>query len=79
MLKVDIGVHASGRIVDSAFTLTFEENSIWQPLVKASQSATNAGIRAAGVDARLGEIGAIIQETMESYEVEIKGHLQKSE
>lgn len=29
----------------------------------------------AGIDARLGEIGGAIQETMESYEVEIKGKL----
>lgn len=26
-----------------------------------------------GVDARLGEIGGVIQETMESYEVEVNG------
>ena len=35
--------------------------------------ATNTGIRMAGIDARLDEIGAAIQETMESYEVELDG------
>ena len=32
-----------------------------------------AGIREAGVDARLGDIGAAVQEVMESYEVELDG------
>lgn len=35
--------------------------------------ATEAGIKAAGIDARLGEIGGEIQEVMESYEVTIEG------
>ena len=37
------------------------------------QDATNTGIKHAGIDARLNEIGEVIQETMESYEVEIDG------
>ena len=31
------------------------------------------GIQQSGVDARLGEIGAAIQETMESHEIELDG------
>ena len=31
------------------------------------------GIREAGVDARLGDIGAAVQEVMESYEIELDG------
>ena len=31
------------------------------------------GIKEAGIDARLNEIGAAIQETMESYELELDG------
>lgn len=31
------------------------------------------GIKHAGIDARLNEIGEVIQETMESYEVELDG------
>lgn len=41
----------------------------------AVKDATNTGLKEAGIDARLGEIGAKIQETMESYEVEIKGRV----
>lgn len=71
VLKVDIGVHVNGNIVDSAFTLAF--NPRYDPLLAAVKAATNAGIREAGIDARLGEIGGVIQEVMESYEVEING------
>lgn len=71
VLKVDIGVQCSGRICDSAFTLTFEEKH--NPLLEAVRAATNTGIREAGIDARLGEIGAAIQETMESHEYEVDG------
>lgn len=71
VMKVDFGVHVNGRIVDSAFTVAFEPK--YDNLLKAVQEATNAGIREAGIDARVGEIGGIIQETMESFEVEIDG------
>jgi methionyl aminopeptidase len=37
------------------------------------RAATNTGIREAGIDARLCDIGAAIEETMTSYEVEIDG------
>lgn len=71
VLKVDFGVHVKGRIVDSAFTMTFEPT--YDKLLEAVKEATNTGIREAGIDARLGDIGAAIQETMESYEVEVNG------
>lgn len=71
VMKVDIGVHVNGRIVDSAFTLAFEPK--YDPLLEAVKAATNTGVREAGIDARLGEIGGSIQETMESYEIELDG------
>lgn len=79
VLKVDIGIQASGRICDSAFTLTFEEDSKWNPLLVAVRAATNAGIREAGIDARLGEVGAAIQEVMESHEFEADGKTHQGE
>lgn len=69
VLKVDIGIHVKGRIVDSAFTMIWEPT--YETLLTAVRAATNTGVREAGIDARLGEIGAAIQETMESYEVVI--------
>lgn len=75
VMKVDFGVHINGRIVDSAFTMAFD--SQYDNLLEAVKQATNTGIREAGIDARLGEIGEAIQETMESYEVTIKGETYK--
>ena len=71
VMKVDFGVHINGRIVDSAFTMSFDP--IYDNLLEAVKQGTNTGIKEAGIDARMGEIGAAIQETMESYEVEIRG------
>lgn len=71
VMKVDFGVHVNGRIIDSAFTMTF--NPVYDNLLAAVKDATNTGIREAGIDVRMSDIGAAIQETMESYEVEIGG------
>lgn len=78
VINIDIGVHVNGRIVDSAFTMAFEEKC--DPLLEAVKTATNAGVKAAGIDARLGEISGIIKEVIESYEVELNGktHLVKT-
>ena len=40
-------------------------------LLMACKEATNTGIKAAGIDVRLTDIGEQIQETMESYEITI--------
>jgi len=69
--KIDFGTHINGRIIDCAFTLTF--NPKYDKLLEAVRDATNTGIREAGIDVRLCDIGAAIQEVMESYEVEIDG------
>jgi len=69
--KIDFGVHVNGRIIDSAFTLTFDQR--YDPLLNAVRAATNAGIKEAGIDVRLCEVGAVIQEVMESYEIELDG------
>lgn len=71
VMKVDFGAHFNGRIVDSAFTMTF--NPVYDNLLAAAKDATNTGVREAGIDVRVGDIGAAIQEAMESYEVELSG------
>ncbi|CAK7904259.1 methionine aminopeptidase 2 [[Candida] anglica] len=71
VMKVDIGVHVNGHIVDSAFTLTFDDK--YDALLQAVKSATNAGVAASGIDVRLNDIGEAVQEVMESYELEING------
>ncbi|KAM0752964.1 peptidase M24A, methionine aminopeptidase [Meredithblackwellia eburnea MCA 4105] len=71
VLKVDFGVHVNGRIVDSAFTMNWEPT--YDNLLLAVREATNAGVKEAGIDVRTSDIGAVIQEVMESYEVEVDG------
>ncbi len=75
VMKVDFGTHVKGRIIDCAWTVAF--NPQFNPLLEAVKAATNTGIKESGIDARLGEIGAAIQETMEAHEVEIKGKVYR--
>lgn len=67
--KIDFGTHVNGLIIDTAFTVAF--NPMFDDLLLAVQDATDTGIKEAGIDVRLGDIGAAIQEVMESYEVVI--------
>ncbi|SCU87114.1 LAMI_0D04786g1_1 [Lachancea mirantina] len=71
VMKVDIGVHINGYIVDSAWTVAFD--SKYDNLLEAVREATNTGVREAGIDVRLTDIGEAIQEVMESYEIELDG------
>ncbi|XP_004926452.2 methionine aminopeptidase 2 [Bombyx mandarina] len=73
VVKIDFGTHINGRIIDCAFTLHF--NPRYDPLVKGVQEATEAGIKASGVDVRLCDVGAAVQEVMESHEVELDGQM----
>ena len=71
VMKIDFGTHVRGLLVDCAFTVAF--NPKFDNLLMAVKDATNTGIKEAGIDVRLNELGEAIQETMESYECEIDG------
>mmetsp|Transcript_7337 Transcript_7337/g.17636 ORF Transcript_7337/g.17636 Transcript_7337/m.17636 type:complete len:453 (-) Transcript_7337:533-1891(-) len=71
VMKLDFGTQINGRIIDSAFT--WAPNPKFSPLLAAVKDATNTGIREAGIDVRLCDIGAAIEEVMTSYEVELNG------
>lgn len=43
VLKVDLGIHVKGQILDSAFTLTWDHT--YDKLLEAVKDATNTGIR----------------------------------
>lgn len=47
VLSVDFGVHVSGRIVDSAFTVAF--NPVYDNLLAAVKAATNTGLKVNGL------------------------------
>jgi len=71
VMKVDFGTQVNGRIIDCAWTVSF--NPKYDNLLAAVKDATNTGIKVAGIDVRLCDVGEAIQEVMESYEVELDG------
>ena len=58
VMKIDFGTHVRGLLVDCAFTVSF--NPTYDNLLLAVKEATNTGIREAGIDARINEIGEAI-------------------
>ena len=69
VIKVDFGTQVNGYIVDSAFTVSF--NPQYDELLQASKDATMTAIKECGIDSRLGELGGLIEEVIQSYEVTI--------
>ena len=55
---MDFGTHINGHLIDSAFTIAF--NPKFDPLLKAVQEATMEGIKTAGIDVRLCDVGEAI-------------------
>jgi methionyl aminopeptidase len=51
-----------GRIVDCAFTVAFDPQ--FDPLLQAVKESTETGLRCAGIDMQLTEIGEAIQEVI---------------
>lgn len=58
-MKVDIGIHINGRIVDSAFAVAFDP--MYDNFLAAVKGACHTGVRESGIDASLGELGAYIR------------------
>lgn len=67
VVKIDFGTHINGNIIDSAFTVAF--NEIYTPLLNATKEATNNGIRLARPGIHLIDLSESIKETIESYEL----------
>jgi len=75
VIKIDIGTHVKGLLIDSAFTVCFDP--VFDNLLLASKEATMTGIKLSGIDARFSDIGTAIQEVMDSYELELNGKVYK--
>lgn len=73
LVKVDYGVHINGCIIDSAFTCSLSDD--YNQLIEVSKKSTELAIKNCGVDAVLGDIGGVVEEFIESKEVEIRGKL----
>jgi len=73
IVKIDYGVHINGCITDGAFSWC--PSGKYNDLIDISEKATMIGIKHAGPDAVLGDIGKYIQEYIESKELEIDGKI----
>ena len=73
IVKIDYGVHINGCITDGAFSWC--PSGKWNDLINIAETATNIGIKNSGVDVYLGDLGGLIQEYIESQEIEIDGKL----
>jgi methionyl aminopeptidase len=65
VIKIDVGVHVNGFVGDNA--LTVDLSGQYGELVKASQEALKSAIAVVKDGARIGDIGAAIQETIIGY------------
>ena len=88
-MKLDFGTHINGHIIDCAFTVAFnpkydplmtavKEATYTGKLLKIRVDnyklcSNTPGIKEAGIDVRLCDLGEAIQGVMESYEVELDG------
>jgi len=77
ILKIDIGIHYNGFIIDSAQTIIVDNdinndinnvNDNIKNLINSTIDATNCAIKNAGVDVRLYELSELIYETINSYD-----------
>ena len=70
ILKIDYGVEVNGFIIDSAFTVYFDNK--YDTLSKAVKEATYTGIKNLGVDVVINDWAQDIYEVLTSYEVDGK-------
>ena len=73
VVKIDLGIHIDGSIIDCAFTQIVDEDNKthkYKNILDASLDSVYSAISASGPDARLYEISEDIQEVIESYTLE---------
>lgn len=68
ILKIDFGVEVNGFLIDSAFTIYFDEK--YDILSRAVKDATNTGIKNIAVDTYINDWAKDIYEVMTSYEID---------
>jgi len=78
LVKIDIGVHMNGRIIDSAFSHIITDkagvhdvNNIYNPVLDASRESVYSAIAMSGPDQHLLDISEFIAEIIGSYEVDV--------
>jgi methionyl aminopeptidase len=80
VVKVDIGVHNNGRIIDSAFTHIVstqrgvsDPDNLYNTVLEASRDSVFSTIKLAGPDQSLYELSENIEEIINSYELDVAG------
>ena len=78
VLKVDIGVHKNGYLVDAAITLDFAQTNESKNLIAATQAALEAGFEEVKEGVEVGHLGSVIEKTLKSFGVDpisnLSGH-----
>jgi methionyl aminopeptidase len=67
LLKVDVGVHVRGHIVDAAFTLDLENSKENKKLIEAAEKALKEATKIIKPKIEVWEIGKFIQDTVASF------------
>ncbi len=62
LVKLDIGVHVDGYLVDTAVTVSVGKNEENEKLIRAAEKALEAGIKASKPGVEVSKIGKAIQE-----------------
>ena len=66
VVSVDLGLSFGGYFADSAFTVVLGQDKMSWRLVRTAENAWRAGVAAIRPGARLGDVGAAIQEVIEA-------------
>lgn len=67
ILKFDFGVHIDGYCVDTAFTVSFNDDPALKDLIKASEDAVEKAIQIMKPGVKTNELGALIEKTIKGY------------
>lgn len=65
LVKLDIGCHINGRIADTAISIDLSKEGKHEKLIKAAEDARDAALKIMKPGTTLGEIGKVIQETIQ--------------
>ncbi len=78
LVKVDLGAHVDGYVVDTAVSFSVGKNKENELLIKAATEALNAGIKVVKPGASTGEIGRKVEQVISGYGLQsirnLRGH-----
>lgn len=66
LLKLDLGVHISGDVADTAISIDLENSEENKNLILASEKALNSALKMAKKNSTISEVGEIIEKEIES-------------